>query len=57
MVGHTTVSIQGVRSLGGHFACLCRGLEFYEVNFFFVIKAQEKLRECTHYLILDHIKS
>ena len=26
------VSVQGVRSLGGHFACLCRGFEFYEVK-------------------------
>ena len=28
------VSVQGVKSLGGHFACLCRGFEFYEVNTF-----------------------
>ena len=26
------VSDQGVKSLGGHFACLCRGFEFYEVK-------------------------
>ena len=26
------VSIQGVKSLGGHFACLCRGFHFYEVK-------------------------
>ena len=26
------VSVQGVESLGGHFACLCRGFEFYEVK-------------------------
>ena len=26
------VSIQEVKSLGGHFACLCRGFEFYEVK-------------------------
>ena len=26
------VSVQGVKSLGGHFACSCRGFEFYEVN-------------------------
>ena len=24
--------VQGVKSLGGHFACLCRGFEFYEVK-------------------------
>jgi hypothetical protein len=22
------VSVQGVKSLGGHFACLCRGVDF-----------------------------
>ena len=26
------VSVQGVKSLGGHFACLYRGFEFYEVK-------------------------
>ena len=26
------VSVQGAKSLGGHFACLCRGFEFYEVK-------------------------
>ena len=30
--GHSRVSVQGVKSLGGHFACLCRGWEFYEVK-------------------------
>ena len=29
------VSVQGVKSLGGHFACLCQGFEFYEVKKFF----------------------
>jgi hypothetical protein len=28
----TRVSVQGVKSLGGRFACLCRGFEFYEVK-------------------------
>ena len=28
----TRVSVQGVKSLDGHFACLCRGFEFYEVK-------------------------
>ena len=38
------VSVQGVKSLGGHFACLCRGFEFYEVKkiFFFVITFQKE---------------
>jgi hypothetical protein len=26
------VSVQGVKSLGGHLACLCRGFDFYEVK-------------------------
>ena len=26
------VSVQGVKSLGGHFACLCQGFEFHEVK-------------------------
>ena len=34
----TDFSVQGVKSHGGHFACLCRGFDFYEVkkdiNFF-----------------------
>ena len=30
--GLARVSVQGVKSLGGHFACLCRGFEFYEVK-------------------------
>ena len=32
LIRHTRVSVQGVKSLGGHFACLCRGFEFYEVK-------------------------
>ena len=27
-----TSLVHGVKSLGGHFACLCRGFEFYEVK-------------------------
>ena len=28
--GQIRVSIRGVKSLGGHFACLCWGFDFYE---------------------------
>ena len=37
-------SVQGVKSLGGHFACLCRGFEFYEVkkNVFYFSKRKWK---------------
>ena len=31
-IGTSRVSVQGVRSLGGHFACLFRGFEFYKVK-------------------------
>ena len=30
--GGGRVSVQGVKSLGGYFACLCQGFEFYEVK-------------------------
>ena len=30
--GCIRVSVQGVKSLGGHFACLCQGFDFYEVK-------------------------
>ena len=26
------VSVQGVKSLGGHFVCLCQEFDFYEVK-------------------------
>ena len=28
----TRVSVQGVKPLGGHFACLCRNLDFYKAK-------------------------
>ena len=38
------VSVQGVKSLGSHFACLCQGFEFYEVkkNCYYVSKRKWK---------------
>ena len=36
-IGNIRVSVQGVKSLGGHFACLCRGFEFYEVKKKFLV--------------------
>ena len=32
MMSIIRVSVEGVKSLGGHFACLCRGFEFYEAK-------------------------
>ena len=37
IMGYFRVSVQGVRLLGGHFACLCRGFEFYVVKKVFLL--------------------
>ena len=51
------VSVQGVKSLGGHFACLCRGFEFYEVkNKIFIIFQKENANTFT-LLIIFIVKS
>ena len=52
------VSVQGVKSLGGHFACLCRGFEFYEVKkkkllLFF----KKKMEILLHFFIIFIVKS
>ena len=50
------VSVQGVKSLGGHFACLCRGFDFYEVkkkSFVF----QKKIGNTSTLLIRFKVKS
>ena len=42
--GRSRVSVQGVESLGGHFATLCRGFDFYEVkknNFIIIFQKEE----------------
>ena len=51
---HTRVSVQGVKSLGGHFACLCRGFEFYEVKKknFVIIFQKENGNTFTLFIIL-----
>ena len=36
------VSVQGVESLGGHFATLCREFDFYEVKQNIIIFQKEK---------------
>ena len=46
------VSVQGVKSLGGHFACLCQGFEFYEVKKIFLLLFFKKKME-----ILNHFYS
>ena len=51
------VSVQGVKSLGGHFACLCRGFDFYEVNNFFVIIFQKENGNTFTFFITFIVKS
>ena len=46
------VSVQGVKSLGGHFACLCRGFEFYEVKKIVIICQKENGNTSTLLIIL-----
>ena len=58
------VSVQGVKSLGGHFACLCQEFEFYEVIIFqkengntftlliiFIVKSLQKEQNSTNLLL------
>ena len=43
------VSVQGVKSLGGHFACLCRGFEFYEVKKKLLLFFKKKMEILLHF--------
>ena len=51
------VSVQGVKSLGGHFACLCREFEFYEVKKKIVIIFQKENGNTFTLLIIFLVKS
>jgi hypothetical protein len=53
------LSVQGVKSLGGHFACLCRGFDFYEVKKKkkLVIIFQKEKRNTFTLLIIFIVKS
>ena len=54
----TRVSVQGVKSLGGHFACLFRGFsEFYIVKKTFVIIFQKENENTLALLIIFIVKS
>ena len=50
----TRVSVQGVKSLGGHFACLCRGFEFYEVKIGFFFCYYFSKRKWKYYYTFYH---
>ena len=52
------VSVQGVKSLGGHFACLCRGFDFFEVKKEnFIIIFQKENGNTVTLLIIFIVKS
>ena len=57
VVALARVSVQGVKSLGGHFACLCRGFEFYEVLLFSFIIFQKENGNTLTLLIIFIVKS
>ena len=43
------VSVQGVKSLGGHFACLCREFEFCEVKKKLLLFFKKKMEILLHF--------
>ena len=53
------VRFQGVKSLGGHFASLCREFDFYEVkkNTFFIIIFRKEKGNTFTLLIIFIVKS
>ena len=55
--GNNRVSVQGVKSLGGHFAWLCRGFEFYEVKKNYVIIFQKENGNTFTLFIIFIVKS
>ena len=52
------VGVQEVKSLGGHFACLCRGFEFYEVkkNVFYFSKRKWKYFYTFYYFLVKSLQ-
>ena len=51
------VSVQGVKSHGGHFACLCREFDFYEVKKNIIIFQKEKEKENMYFYAFNHFYS
>ena len=48
-IGLTRVSVQWVKSLGSHFACLCRGFEFYLVKKNLLLFFKKKMEILLHF--------
>ena len=51
------VSVQGVKSFGGHFACLCRGVDFYRVKKKSILFFKKKREVLSHFYIILILKS
>ena len=51
------VGVQGVKSLGGHFTCLCRGFKFYEVKEKHIIIFKKEYGNTFTLLIIFIVKS
>jgi hypothetical protein len=51
------VSVQGVKSLGGHFACLCREFDFCEVKKMLLIIFKKEKGNTFTILIIFIVKS
>ena len=51
---YVELSVQRVKSHGSHFACLCRGFEFYEVFFFLSFLEKEDGNTFTLLIIFIH---
>ena len=54
---HIRVSVQGVKSIGGQFACLCRGFDFYEVKKIYIFIFQKEKGNTFSLLIIFIVKS
>ena len=54
---YVRVDVQGVKSLGGHFACLCRRFEIYEVKKKIVIILQKENGNTFTLFIIFIVKS
>jgi len=51
------ISVQEVKSLGGHFACLCWGFDFYEVKKKYIITFQKENENTFTLLMIFIVKS
>ena len=53
---YNKVSVQGNVALGGHFATLCREVDFYKAIFFFIINFQKEKANTFTILIVKSLQ-